>query len=124
MNTERLLILADYLEEVVAREPESFDMRVWWEQRPNYECGYAGCAIGHAARIPEFAEAGFHLSTAPITRNTPEFEDEQGFLAIGKFFDITSSEAYALFFRANYSGWNDPFEVAARIRELVTKTGS
>ena len=51
MRTDRLLIMIDYLKEVVAKRPRyKFKMSTWADDNfnPN-ECRTAGCAIGHAA---------------------------------------------------------------------------
>jgi hypothetical protein len=62
MNAQRLLKLADFLDTV---DPSNFNYNYWHTglreprtapQEP--ECGTTACALGWAAHVPEFQEAG------------------------------------------------------------------
>jgi len=115
MNTDRLLRLAAHLETV----PESeFDMRTWAKQTP---CGTVCCAVGHAASIPEFRDAG--LSLMPVMDNpirlVPFYDGLSDWDATMRFFDLRYREACHLFDPTKYSEPLTPRAVAARLRMVA-----
>lgn len=123
MNTERLLRLADYLEDVVAKLPaERFDMNNWATPTPH--CGTACCAVGHACSIPEFQAAGLAMSIDEEGHGEPVIRPDDGSMfsswqAVEAFFGITHREAACLFDAGRYFAGVRPQEVAARIRQFV-----
>lgn len=65
MNTERLLILADFLENVVhATMPTRFCYATWlgreWAGEQDLSCGTTACAMGWAPQVPQFKELGLY----------------------------------------------------------------
>jgi hypothetical protein len=112
---DRLLRLAEYHEHQVS--PEQFSLRNW--QDP---CGTVACAIGHACRIPEFAEAGLRL--VPYGNAgyfMPAYGEWSDWYAVAEFFGIDHDDAEYLFGAWHYDEGvaTRPDEVAARIREFV-----
>jgi hypothetical protein len=144
MNTERLLILAAFLETV----PEhKFSLSSWrdtglerltLEERLsgyyisnkkllNNSCGTTGCAIGWACTIPEFIEDGFSWSrNCPLlTDNSKEWREWMkvwhGFDAVENFFSIDGSTSEYLFMDTSYDEYKSGSkDVANRIREVVS----
>lgn len=108
MNKQRLLTLIEKLKTV---PEESFNMRYWW-------CGTAGCAAGHGCHIPEFKEAGLHISENVSGCQTVRYEDSVSFSALSKFFDIDLGFAIDIFHTYHYYGEITIKDVIKRI-ELV-----
>lgn len=120
MNTERLLRLANHLEQVVAPHPGTFDLGSW-----KNECGTTYCAVGHACSIPELRAIGLRLSpSAEKGEFYPEFNGLEGWCAVEVVFDLTSKEAYDLFSSDSYLKGTKPTDVARRIRDLVAGVAS
>lgn len=128
MNKRRLLTLARFLETKVPAD--KFNMGHWMMVQNGEtlscqkagDCGTAACAIGWAATIPAFAEAG--LKIRPAWRfssyGVVAFAGEIEFEAVAAFFDISEPEAEHLFYAPNYRVKTiKPQHVAARIRETV-----
>ncbi len=120
MRTDRLLRLADHLETVVAKAPETFDMDTFGRAMA---CGTVCCALGHACSIPEFREAGLRMEWVPDGPNEcgeVVVAGARNFGAAEVFFGIEDRTASYLF------GPDDPeapkrttVEVADRIRKFV-----
>lgn len=119
MNKERLLLLADRLEQPM---PINFSIKEWWtelmgelakelfsvddrnegytmplDKVPKHTCGYAACAIGYAMLLPEFQEQGFMTEG-----KCPMYEDETGWNAVETFFDLSFIESTWLFSGKQY----------------------
>lgn len=119
MNTERLLKLADVLENFKAErenliEPiQAFDLREW-------KCGTAACACGTAGLHPWFRDQGFTLRSG--TFGEPMFKTYRDFEAVEAFFEIDDDDSTHLFLDASYpEGRRGPKSVAKRIRSFVKK---
>lgn len=124
MNIKRLKTLANYL---LTINPKTFDLSEW-------SCGTTACAIGHAANIPEFKNAGFTLNFADDMRDTypilinPIIGEaiSRHWDAVEDFFDITEIESKHLFMDSAYGCEYDviqPSDVSDRIFKLInTKT--
>jgi len=127
--TERLLLLADRLEED-ATNPSGmkFDLQEWFGEetnahnRPALDCNTTGCAIGLAMLTPEFNAEGFKADADfdPIFVNA---DIPAGWDAVQAYFGLTFSEAANLFSHASYlkgKGATAELAVAKRIRRFVT----
>jgi hypothetical protein len=77
------------------------------------ECGFAGCAVGHASQDPVLQAEGL-----------PRADSEcMGWDKVREFFSLTSSQAYHLFSLHAYGGHHPrPFAVACRIERFVDTT--
>jgi hypothetical protein len=130
MNSERLLKLAEYLDNV---SPETFNMKTW---ATAYECGTTACAMGHACDIPEFKELGLKLNWQTViskTCRTALVELSEGlFTKVGisaaqALFDLDVEQACFLFSGQTDGGLDredeTPTDVAKRIRTFVEKGG-
>ncbi len=126
--------LADYLENVVAKNPESFDLGDWAYKYP--KCGAVCCAVGHACDIPEFKADGLRLEWHPrtpafgiegVNRGIPVFGESRRGDAAQAFFELAPSAVDYLFTEEAYwegSGveYPEPVPIAnviRRIREYV-----
>jgi len=128
----RLLTLADYLTTV---PQERFNMAYWGQGtiKASYpECGFTGCAMGHAAFIPAFRAAGLHLVRvekagergSDYDRHEPRFKRFREMRAAEAFFRLERKQAISLFGGENSQGKDreeTPKQVAARIRRFVTR---
>lgn len=114
MNTERLQILADHLEELDAVPPKErtrrFDMGLWF-------CDTAACALGEATTIPVFQEAGLELRQQYAS--VPVYAGARGLSAAELFFDISPAHAKAIFLPRSYARRITPRMVANRIRKIM-----
>ncbi len=106
MNRERMTVWADFLDDV---PQDQFDMDTWW-------CGTAGCAAGWAARIPEFAEAGFGLTGSGANKQ-PCYQDEVGENAVAEFFGLNPG----VMDRIVFSTCLTPSGIARLIREILAE---
>lgn len=118
MNKERLLILADHLENGVLGH-EKFDIKNWNIRKISENgCGTAGCAIDECPIVfPEFWE--FRLELA---YNLPKLKGEKlGIIMSGeKFFEINEEEFDHLFMGYTYDISNPTrYDVASRIKKFV-----
>jgi hypothetical protein len=85
-----------------------------------WTCGTAACAAGYLSLLPAFQEQGLRA------RNTgdPAFDDETGFVALERFFDVTPAVAEDWFFSFAYLGLRPgPKDVAARMRAYLRHHG-
>jgi hypothetical protein len=123
VNRDRLTVLRDYLRSPAVK-PEAFNIDFWWRTGRVFECGYAGCAVGHACHIPEFIAAGLVLWTdVPNEYPFPQFGEKYSDDAAMSFFDLTDDEVRRLFYADSYfPGKPSQFAVANRIDELLTTT--
>lgn len=132
MNTERLLRLAAFLEEL---PPKRFDFDSWvgatWQGKADLSCGTTACAIGWASTMPDM---GIPASKAYFERVgvRPLWFDEDGYetspLAYAvTAFNISRKEADFLFIpRGDSPGPHanaTAKEIAAHIRRFVTEGG-
>jgi hypothetical protein len=151
MHTERLLLLASFLENL--KSPIDFDLKYWasadlaysanltkdnakaklapeaintikLRKKAEPECGYSACAIGHAAMMPEFRSLGLYMTYSGVTvgRLVPYFDGCREWNAVEKFFDISIEQAIKLFTDDHYNS-RDPSakDVAKAIRKFVRK---
>jgi len=130
VNVRRLIKLADHLKRVPRQR---FNMAFWGEGviGGSYpKCGFAGCAMGHAAFIPLFRRLGLRLvqtiSAAQAYDGKAEFEPRierrGGMRAAMWLFSIDSGQATQLFGSQDASGEDreeTPQQVAKRIRQFV-----
>lgn len=122
MIKKRLLILAEHLEKIAKRCPKNrrFNMGLWFVEEHDargHRCGTSGCAIGEAVLIPEFKALGLKISE----NQEPVYKGDFSWMAVERFFGLTSHEATCLFSYEGYISRHDttPDEVAAAIREFV-----
>ena len=122
MNSKRLLKLADFLDTVPRKR---FNLGLWQQYgfKPKAEsaCGTVACAMGWACTIPSFKRAGLK---AHKDDRYPIFENQEGFSAAAKFFDISFPQAERLFSSSGYGNrFNSdavtPKKVAKAIRNFV-----
>lgn len=113
MKTDRLLQLADYLENVVAKLPDvqsRFSMGHWFERlaeacgfdRPTpVVCGTSACALGWATAVwPELKIRIYEKETQGIVAFQPDGEDGcryEGIAAAEVFFGLDNQQAHHLF---------------------------
>ena len=111
-RTEKLLHLRDILANVKQNQPENFYMPQWIHPHVDLyyllqgdspeECGFAGCAMGHACIDPTFMAMGLHFHRD----RGPEFVTEDGvkrnFGAAMAFFELSEAEADFLFYPLTY----------------------
>ena len=114
MREDRFLILADFLEFEVSKQPKyKFDMGVWADAGFNpIECHTAACAGGWATVI--FKELSLK-GDDPDGQNVC-YRDEWGFYALAEFFEISVRESEELF---SVRGAKTPKQVANNIRKFV-----
>ena len=127
MNRERLTILADFLDALPEQldEQKRFDMNYYWLAAPiviaQYEdCETVGCALGWAATIPAFQQAGFCHSR--YAGGAPSYLDRFGISAATAFFGLSETQAIRLFMPGIYrtrKPQTSPTYVAAQIRKLL-----
>ena len=122
MNTERLRILADFLQTVPV---ENFNIASWRNKDSStyvpddnlfaHECGTTAYAVGWACTIPEFKAAGLEYGGMPM------FERRLGWSAVRAFFDIDAKDAHELFDLAYYPYRSQvgPKTVAEKIYEFI-----
>lgn len=140
MRTERLLKLADHLDNLPTYRRLSFTMEHWFHgaNEPYPVCGTACCALGEATTIPEFREAGLTAANrgwmdAMIPTYEPALTDRYFDLDAGKtltgyraacaFFDIDYDLAFKLF-SPDYYQRKEAREVKVvsdRLRQAVTQ---
>lgn len=94
MYLNRLEKIHDHVRDNV--RDEEFNMSVW-------KCGAVGCAIGHAANIPEFQKLGFKLSVRDgLPESYPIFANATDFGAVENLLDITRADCTYLFSFQSY----------------------
>jgi len=115
MRIDQLLVMADYLDEVVAKRPRyKFRMRQFQDQGFDAsECHTAACAIGHAIfdKVVPFS----------VSRKHPEHIQWKGLdqdMAVCEYYGITSNEFLELF-GPNLK--NDPHCIAGSIRNFIAR---
>lgn len=135
MNAERLLLLADKLDEVHALTPKQFNYNHWvgrdWQGKSDLSCGTQACALGWATTIPEFRALGLKLVGSSYSfQGHVELDTRDNsiprndFDAAVEVFNITSSQAYYLFApEENKEADVDAAYVAHKIREFVASDG-
>lgn len=127
-HTERLLKLANILEQFVPHKGKSFDMMHWarhpLDHHPDQEedfCGTSACALGHAAMDLEFREEGLHICWSMklcFYEGKIVFEDSAVSIEAGeKFFGLTNQEAIVVF--ADITATKE--ETALRLRNLAAQ---
>ena len=118
LGNQRLEVLENYLRNLQPTEHAKFDMSFWYMPRG---CGFAGCALGHAANIPEFVTQGLHIVDGEVA-----YKDKpRALYAAEKFFELTFKEASHLFFaygRDRRLADVSTLEVADRIKKLRMKS--
>jgi len=88
-NIEALKRVADILE---SKSDEDVSLVRW-------KCGTTACAIGHAASDPWFIDRGFRLGITGL----PEYRQENksdfwpSWIAVERFFDLSSEDSHSLF---------------------------
>ena len=86
---------------------------------PVHECGTASCALGWAARDPDFNKQGLHffdLST--------RYDDCVGYNAGREFFGLTWDEAYELFDPDAYPSDVTVNDVIDRVMDVIERHAS
>jgi hypothetical protein len=125
MKSERLLKLANFLENDVP--PPRFKMDEWSDTRdfaPEV-CGTAACAIGWATTIPAFRIEGFTGKQSDQANIVyPSYRSYESWEAVEKFFGLGKRKAEYLFDDENYPGAPTPKQVAKRIRKFVKDAGA
>lgn len=120
MNTDRLIKLADYLENL---DDRLFDINAFFDKGDDGSLedflegkptGAAGCAIGH---LPRIFEEWTYIGVNPCLNN----EDDNSFIQASKFFEINWNLAMDFFCMGQHDGKVGPKDVANRIRSLVNQ---
>lgn len=117
----RLRALADLLDTVPA---ERFDLGGWgWVVHPaGSECGFAGCAVGWAARSRIFP--GLRFNGMDIIYEEDEKDIWEGWVAVEVLFGLTFWSAGFLFDKSHYLDHYPeitPRVVARRLRRFADK---
>jgi hypothetical protein len=139
METERLLRLAAFLDDL---SPHEFNLDHWVGDMKFADqieviakghiergCGTTACALGWAATIPEFREAGFGLAGVEGRHLLPIYKDAKGrefsdFQAAMHFFNLSSEVVTDVFYWRGYGvdvADVTPAEVASKLRKIVSK---
>ena len=147
MNVERLATLANFLNSFdETHQDTQFSLMQWmcstkvkfktksviigyetlYEYLPN-ECNTVGCALGWAATIPEFKEAGLFLGSFSDDTNIPSIKYKKlgrlysGQKAAEKFFGISEDMFFHFFMPYSYpqDQRRNPRVVATRILNAV-----
>ena len=115
MKEDKLLILADFLEFEVSKQPKyKFNMRIWADANFNpIECHTAACAAGWATLI--FKELRLVQSWHP-EQQMLVYDGQGGSHALAEFFDIPHDEVLGLF---GADSAETPKQVANNIRKFV-----
>lgn len=122
-----LLQLADYLERPELVPPERFRMSQWGPERKSEipECGFVGCAIGHAAHSKLFPRLRMVWNEPPSSGPYPvligEYGDVErvGLMAVSVLFGISEAHARTLFMMRGDDRYGTPAIVASDIRDFV-----
>jgi hypothetical protein len=117
VNHDRLSHLESILRREAAKPTVHFDLNVFVAENYNQSCGTTACALGLAALDPRFNSEGLALSPYGI----PKFDDEAGFDAARKFFDLDWEANHHLFSADHYPSalQDSPLAVADRVRRLL-----
>lgn len=106
----------------------SWDMEIWYhtQDTKKVECGYAGCALGHAAVHPKFMELGLSIqfshgrSNPGVVKYRESVNKEYISMNAGsEFFGLTGTEARFLFDVDNYY----TATVDSDIEDVLTERG-
>lgn len=146
MRKDLLLELANFLENL---DPNRFDIRTWRRPSKNSvgfvsdeelltDCNTVACAIGWAATLQNWKNAGFYVDTLEITQEYLSHSLSKpytmaiikwsgntkvdSYQAIQEGLDLPDRMAEVLFDYHNYADeeFTDPETVAERIREFCT----
>jgi hypothetical protein len=137
MHTERLTILADYLDQLSAIPPDQrkreFNLLAWVKGATEENvCGTSACAVGEACcNIPTFQTAGLTLGLIGNSRTVEPIYRTGDVVytnwdAVETFFDLENYTAEKLFQSEYYSTDEkadevEPKAVADRIRKLLAQ---
>ena len=137
MNKERLLLLAEFLENEVSESRWNYRRIVGgnWGGAPDLSCGTTACALGWATTIPELRDAGLRLFlfTATPVKDLAYpclyLDGTKIFEAACKVFGITMNEANFLFNPSDQDSETpspdaSAAEVAQHIRAFVAVGGT
>lgn len=117
MIKSRLLLLADHLEKIAAKDESDrkrvFNLNCWVRQD---SCGTMACAVGEATFIQRFRDLGLRYSKRKMA---PTFKGLQDWAAVEKFFGVSHDQATKLFTCTGYLYSNAPELVVTKIRKLV-----
>lgn len=100
MNREQKL---NHLISILEQDMPGFAMETWFsrinlkERGVNPDCGFAACALGHAAMDPVFMHMGLELIVRSDVYSEITYGGRTAFGAAENFFEITDKEAYFLF---------------------------
>jgi hypothetical protein len=91
-----------------------------------WTCGTAACAIGWAARDPDFNQLGFVLAEdrlpVYVLDDTPGADNPENWDAVCAFFELPTGTADYLFYDTSYPDCKPtPADVIARIREVLAR---
>lgn len=123
MRTDLLQALKTELETNV--KDENFCINIW-------KCGTQGCAIGVAAGMPIFQEAGLMLvrNDESSHKLMPVFKEYISWDAVHHLFEITQAQSEYMFGTWRYNQWRNgnfvkttPKEVAERIGRVLVGHG-
>ena len=114
METAKLLILADFLEFEVSKQPAyKFNMSIWADSGFNpAECHTAACAAGWATVI--FKE--LRIEQLFSEEEGVTYGGQWGYRALSRFFEVSEDAAHALF---GVMTAKTPKGVANNIRKFV-----
>lgn len=116
LNEEAVRRLVAILRNV---SPTDFTMGDWcsaYAVDHKKDCGFAGCALGHATQDEWFKDQGFIMDLY----GAPVYDNVLGYMAAVKFFGITYEESLLLFDDKSYSRGVKPDVVAQRLEDFIT----
>lgn len=123
MKKDRLLRLADKLEETGPYEGEKLTKDMRFNLDSWCQCGTVACAVGHAAYDEWFRRRGLKLETYDLDYGlkVPVYQEWRDDEAVEEFFDIGAHAVEQLFYAQAYPAQSGtrPKTVAKRIREFV-----
>ncbi len=82
INIPRIRVLAKFWKSV---DPKTVNLDTW-------KCETHACLAGHAANIPEFADAGYYLTWVDCGVDMPAFKEFKSHEAVEEFFGADAFE--------------------------------
>lgn len=120
MRADRLLKVADMLDNLTASELSSFDMNSW--STKDHSCGTTFCAMGFAASKGIINGLWLKREYVGSDNLTITYDGSIGWDAVNKVFDIDSWHSEDLFLGSDQ--YSTPKAVADKIRNFVSVKGN
>lgn len=120
MNSEQRRQLTELADGLAKVPPHKFDMKKWGKGHldtatSDFDCQFAGCAIGWAPKLVKGWKLGFH----PRYINMPYYDDQTDYDAVALYLGISQGRAVHLFSPTAYNGEVTPARVATRIHGFL-----